>query len=330
MRLKYLIGAMSIALFACHASSAAQSTWHSPRTEHGQPDLQGLWDFGTKTPFQRPAALGERRAHTEQEVIELVRKARDANAALDAPVDLTKNAPSVGGKIGQESDNDAMERRHDFTRVKGEYRTSVIIDPPNGQVPKHADFKDYLAQQKARGIATADGPESLDASTRCSMPLPVPSIFPMPWSALLQIVQSRDHVVLHTEMIHDARIVRLNGRHRGGGARVWLGDSVGRFEGETLVVHTINFRPEQSYAAILPMSDELELTERFTRTARDEITYGFTIVDAKAYTRPFSGERTFTRAAPGDRILEFACHEGNYAMTGILAGARKLEQDASK
>jgi hypothetical protein len=131
-------------------------------------------------------------------------------------------------------------------------------------------------------------------------------------------------------MIHDARIVRMNGKHRGGGAKLWLGDSVGRFEGDTLVVHTINFRPEQSYAAILPMSDEFELTERFTRTGKDEILYRFTIVDAKAYTQPFTGERTVTRAAPGDRILEFACHEGNYAMTGILAGARKLEQDAGK
>lgn len=330
MRLTYLIGSISIALCACHASSAAQSNWRPPRTEHGQPDLQGLWDFGTKTPLQRPAALGERRAHTDQEVLELVRKARDANAALDAPVDLSKNAPAAGGKIGQESDNDAMERRHDFSRVNGEYRTSIVIDPPNGQVPKRADFKDYLARQKERGIETADAPETLDAATRCFHPLPVPSIFPMPWSALLQIVQSRDHVVLHTEMIHDARIVRLNGKHRGGDAKLWLGDSVGHFEGDTLVVHTINFRPEQSYAAILPMSDEFELTERFTRTGKDEILYRFTVVDLKAYTRPFTGERTFKRAAPGDRILEFACHEGNYAMTGILAGARKLEQDAAQ
>lgn len=326
---RHCIDVLLIALCVCHASGAAESSWHSPRTEHGQPDLQGLWDFGTKTPFQRPAALGERRSHTEQEVIELQRKARAANAALDAPVDLSKNAPTVGDRIGQESDNDAMERREDFARVNGEYRTSIVVDPPNGQVPKRAGFNDYLARQKAQGIASADAPETLDASSRCFMPLPVPSIYPMPWSALLQIVQSRDHVVLHTEMIHDARIVRLNGKHRGGGAKLWLGDSVGRFEGDTLVVHTINFRPEQSYAAILPMSDEFELTERFTRTARDEILYRFTVVDAKAYTQSFTGERTFKRAAPGDRILEFACHEGNYAMTGILAGARKLEESES-
>lgn len=293
---------------------------------HSEPDLQGTWDFGTKTPFQRPTELGEKRAYTEREVRKLEAEAREENRQMDAPVDLSKDAPVAGSEVGEEADVVSMDRRHDFTRVNGEYRTSIIIDPPTGQIPKRQEFVDYFAQLKAMGIRPTDGPEALDTPTRCIQPLPVPSIYPMVWSALLQIVQTQDSVVLHTEMFHDARIVRLNGTHPTHGSKVWMGDSIGHYEGSTLVVHTNNFRPEQSYAAIMPMSEDFELTERFTRVGENEIVYGFTVVDPKAYTRPFTGERTLSRSPPGDRILESACHEGNYSMSGILAGARK--QDA--
>jgi hypothetical protein len=289
------------------------------------PDLQGTWDFGTKTPFQRPAELGDKRAYTETEAIELERKAREENRKMAAPVDLSKDAPVAGAQIGEEADVPSMDRRSDLTRVNGEYRTSIVIDPLNGQVPKRKEFADYFARIEARGVRQTDGPETLLTPTRCLNPFPVPSIFPMVWSALLQIVQTKDYVVLHTEMNHDARIVRLNGTHRNHGAKLWMGDSIGHYEGDTLVVHTIDFRPEQSWSAIMPMSADFELTERFTRASDDEIVYRFTVVDPEAYTRPFTGERTLQRASPGDRILEFACHEGNYAMTGILAGARKEE-----
>jgi hypothetical protein len=294
----------------------------------GHPDLQGIWDFGTKTPVQRPAALGEQRAYTEQEAMELESKLREANRRMDAPIDLSKDAPVVGAKINNEADAPSVDRRHDLTRVNGEYRTSIIVDPTNGQLPKRSGFADHNAQLAARNIRATDGPESLDAPTRCIHPLPVPSILPLPYSTLLQIVQTNDHVVLHTEIMHDARIVRLNSTHRQHGAKVWMGDSIGHYEGDTLIVHTINFRPEQSWS-MMPMSEDLELTERFTRLSKDEIVYSFTVVDAKAYTSPFTGERTLKRAAPTDRMLEFACHEGNYAMTGILAGARKQEDLAS-
>ena len=300
------------------------------QTAHSEPDLQGTWDFGTKTPFQRPEELGEKRSYTEQEAREIEAKAREENRRLDAPVDLTRDAPAAGQQVGEEADVVSMDVRHELTPVHGEYRTSIIIDPPTGQIPKRQDFADYFAQLKARGIRPTDGPEALDTPTRCIQPLPVPSIFPMVWSALLQIVQTKDYVVLHTEMNHDARIVRLNGTHPQHGARVWMGDSIGHYEGNTLVVHTRNFRPEQSYAAIMPMSEEFELTERFTRVSEDEIVYAFTVVDPKAYTRQFTGERTLQRAPPDDRILEFACHEGNYSMSGILAGARKEEADAAR
>jgi hypothetical protein len=320
---------LPLVLLACQAAHAGASDWEQGTTEHGHPDLQGTWDFGTKTPFQRPAALGEKRAYTEQEAVDFENKAREANLKMDAPVDLAKDAPVAGAKVGEEADAPSIERRHDLTRVNGEYRTSIIIDPPTGQVPKRKEFLDHLAQLKARGFGAADGPETLDLPTRCMHPLPVPSIYPMPWSALLQIVQTKDHVVLHTEMIHDARIVRLNGTPAKHGAKTWMGDSIGYFEGNTLVVRTSNFRPEQSYASILPMSEDFELTERFTRVSDEEIVYSFTAVDSKAYTSPFTGERTLKRAGERDRMLEFACHEGNYSMAGILAGARKEDEDAA-
>jgi hypothetical protein len=216
-----------------------------------------------------------------------------------------------------------------LTRVAGEYRTSIVIDPLDGRVPRRKEFLDHFGQLAARKILTTDGPEVMDTPTRCLTTLPVPSIYPLPWSTLLQIVQTKDHVVLFAEMIHDARVVPLNGAHATRGERQWMGDSIARFDGTTLVIHTIGFRNEQSYAAIMPMSEDFELTERYTRTGRDEILYSFTVVDPKAYTRPFTGERTLKRASPSDRILEFACHEGNYSMPGILAGARKIERDVA-
>lgn len=320
----------SLLLLTLSPASAHDRASMPPRTEHGHPDLQGLWDFGTKTPFERPAALGDKRAYTESEALEFERQAREANLKMDAPIDLTQGTPEVGAKIGQEADLDSMERRHDLTRVKGEFRTSIIIDPPNGQIPKRKEFVDFFGRIAARGLMSTDGPDTLDAPTRCLSPLPVPTIYPMPWNALLQIVQTQQHVVLHTEMVHEARIVRLNGSHAERRTKVWLGDSIGRFEGDTLVVHTRDFRPEQSYAVLMPMSDEFELTERFTKVSDDEILYSFTVVDRQAYTSPFTGERTLQRAKPRDRILEFACHEGNYSMAGILAGARKEERDAAQ
>jgi hypothetical protein len=323
------IGLLLLLVLAMDATHAA-SKWKTPKTEHGQPDLQGLWDTGTQTPFQRPVNLGEKRAYTAEEAAEFEQKARETNAKMDLPLDLSKDEPKAGAYIGMEADMGSMERRHDITRVNGEYRTSVIVDPPNGRLPLKKGFVDFFGQMRGMGITSSDGPDSMDASSRCLTPMPVPTIFPMPWNSFLQIVQTKDRVVLFTEAPHEARIVRLNSEHLDSRFRLWMGDSIGRWEGNTLVVHTVNFRPEQSYSFMLPMSEDLELIERFTRVSRDEIVYSFTITDLKAFTSSFTGERTIKRADPRDRILQFACHEGNYSMAGILAGTRKQERDAAE
>jgi hypothetical protein len=307
---------------------AAGAKWKTPKTEYGQPDLQGVWDFGTATPFQRSKALGDKRAYTDEEAVSVRNKARENNLRMDAPVDLTRGAPKVGDKISQEADQISMDRRDDLSRVNGEYRTSLIVDPPNGQIPLRQGFVDFHGQREARGLGAYDGPDTMDAVSRCLAGPGTPSLYPMPWNAHLQIVQNKEHVMFSAEGYPDARIVRLDGQHQDVSIRAWLGDSIGHWEGNTLVVHTKNFRSEQSYAYMMKMSDEFQLTERFTPISRDELFYSYTVVDPQAYSAPFTAERILKRLRPDVRTYEVACHEGNYSLGWMLSGTRKQEQDA--
>jgi len=320
----------SFCVLTAFSTHAGGTKWKAPKTEYGQPNLQGNWDFGTSTPFQRPKALGEKRAYTEDEAIAVRNKVREGNLKMDAPVDLTQGAPKVGDAVGQQADEMSFDRRDDLTRVNGEYRTSLIIDPPTGQVALRPGFVDFHGQRAARGIGVYDGPDTMDAPSRCLAGPGTPSMYPYPWNANLQIVQNKEHVMLSAEAYPDARIVRLNSQHQDKSIRAWLGDSIGRWQGNTLVVHTANFRPEQSYAYMMRMSDEFELTERFTLISRDELFYSYTVVDTKSYTAPFTAERILKRLPPGIRAYEVACHEGNYSLGGILSGTRKQEQDAAQ
>jgi hypothetical protein len=305
----------------------ADAKWRAPRTEHGHPDLQGFWDFGTLTPFQRPAELGDRKVHTDAEVAAMERQFRDFFVRLSAKVDHSKNAPQAGDTVGQDADYSAFTQRVDLARVNGEYRTSLIVDPPNGRLPIRPGFVDYNTR-RAHGVTDTDGPDSLELDTRClHYGWAVPSMATMPWNSNMQIVQSKHHVMMATEMIHDARVVRLNGAHHG--LVDWNGDSIGRWEGDTLVVHTINVRLEQSQPP-LHFSEQFELTEYYTLVSPDEILYRYTVVDPLAYTQPFTAERILKRLKPGQHIYEFACHEGNYSLANILSGARKQEQEAKQ
>jgi hypothetical protein len=151
-----------------------------------------------------------------------------------------------------------------------------------------------------------------------------PPMIPLLYNNNYQIVQTKDSVVILVEMVHDARVVRLNSKHRPASVRTWMGDSIGWWEGETLVVETTNFRPDQSFRA---SSQNLKVTERFTRVDPNQVLYRFTVEDPDTFTRPFSGEVAMN--ATGEKIYEYACHEGNYALPGILAGARAQEQEAA-
>ena len=154
-----------------------------------------------------------------------------------------------------------------------------------------------------------------------------PSLTPMMMNPNLQIVQTEDYLMIMTEMIHDARIIRIGDDHSKHNIPQWMGDSVAHWEGDTLVVHSRNFRPEQSSSRSIIISEDFELIERYTLVGDDEIHYGVTVHDEQAYTQPFSGERILSRNAPEEKVYEFACHEGNYSLPGILAGARRLESE---
>jgi hypothetical protein len=324
--------AQTESLFATTSRDQNNSDWIMPRTEHGHPDFQGIWLFGSRTPLQRPAQLGNKQTYSEQEVVELERTMRERNARMDDPLDANRAAPERGARIGQEADDGflAHYREPELVKVNGEYRTSVIVDPVDGRYPLREGFKDFTAMRRAAGLGDTDGPEGQPLSGRCiTFGAAVPSLTPIMMNPNMQIIQNRDYVVIVTEMIHDARIVRLDAEHFSHGIRNWMGDSVGRWDGDTLVVHTRNFRPEQSSPMFIPHSEDLELVERYTLTGDNEIHYSFTASDAQAFTQTVTGERTLTRNSPEQRIYEFACHEGNYSLSSILAGARRQDVESN-
>jgi len=305
------------------------SDWIMPRTEHGHPDLQGTWLFGSTTPFQRRKGLGMKQTYTEEEAVAMERGMQARLERADAPMNPGRDAPEAGARIGQEADDTFLAhwRKPELVKINGEYRTSVIVDPPSGRLPKREGFKDFTAQRKASGLADTDGPEGQPLSGRCIVfGSAVPSLTPIMMNSNLMIVQTEGYVMVMTEMINDARIIRLDDEHFDNGVRNWMGDSIGEWEDDTLVVRSKNFRPEQSSSKSVTLSEDFELEERYTLVGDNEILYAFTFVDPQAYTQAVTGERILYRNSPDDRIYEFACHEGNYSLSGILAGARQLER----
>jgi hypothetical protein len=326
-RLSFTLGlTLGTALICnCYAHAAE---WTMPRTEHDHPDLQGFWTNTTQTPIERPAPLGMQQAYTEAEALALEAVVRQADQEKAMPLDGDRSAPSAGGSIGQEADINFNDSYINVLRVKGEYRTSMIVDPPDGRFPFTADArqKDVIAGWRAAGHGTLDGPEIRPAAERC-LSRGIPPMVVPPYNANYQIVQTRNYVMIQGEMINDARIIRLNAQHFPGEIKTWLGDSIGHWEDDALIVQTRNFRPEISHFRLLS-SDQMTLSERFEIVSEDEIFYSFTVTDPAVYTRPFTEELTLRRHGPGEHLYEYSCHEGNYSLPGILAGARRQEQDA--
>jgi hypothetical protein len=278
-------------------------------------DLEGTWTLGTYTDFQRPKTLSALvLTPAEAEAYEAPRRALHGMVA------------SKADGLGQ-AESEFNERGARLARIHGQIRSSWIIDPPDGQVP-------FTAAAKARlGIGLTpprpdppDNPESQPAPTRCLVNHAAGA--PMIGGAdanLFQIVQTHDHVAIFSEAYHDVRMVRLGaGLTPDAHAGAWLGDSVGHWEGQTLVVETAGFHPGDIVrGGSLLQTAQTRVTERFTREGPDSLFYQFTVSDPTLYTQPWRGEMALDKA-PG-RIFEFACHEGNYAMAGILAGGRREE-----
>jgi hypothetical protein len=310
------------------AASAAGKTWKAPRTADGQPDLQGVWTSATITPLERPAEFGDRKAMTAEEAAKLEGSEAAYNEERNRPTDLAKGEfatcrSGTGATCGY--NNFWLDRGTLVASIGGEKRTSLIVDPANGRVPPLIpERRKFMAERGRTMRANFDGPEARPLGERCLLAFGSssgPPMLPVLYNNHYQIVQNRDSVVILVEMVHDARIVRLGGEHLPATVRKWMGDSVGRWEGDTLVVETSNFTNWESFRGA---TSNLKVVERFTRDSADTIRYAFTVEDPAAFSQPWTAEIPLNRT--NDAIYEYACHEGNYALPGILAGAREDEK----
>jgi hypothetical protein len=329
----------ALAALSIASALAAQSggAYKPPRTEHGYPDLQGMWTNATITPFERPAQFGERSVYTDAEAKAIEQGVFDANAAADKPTDPKLNVQEVNKScevkgfsgVGCGYNNFWVDPGTKLIDINGEKRISMLVDPPNGRMPAilpAAQARNSASRAKFSGLGDSPGPEARSLGERCILSFGSsagPPMIPLLYNNNYQIVQTRDTVTILVEMVHDARIIRIGGGHLPRSIRKWMGDSVGHYEGNTLVVETINFPEQQSFRGASP---NVKVTERFTRIAPNKILYRFTVDDPATFTQPFSGEVAMNA---GEGWYEYACHEGNYAMPGILADERAKEREAS-
>ena len=298
--------------------SFAANTWTSPRTPDGQPDLQGIWTNATITPMERPAELAGKQFFTEQEAAayekQVLEKTNKDRRDGGAEADVGRAYNDAWWDIG--------------TKIVSTRRTSIVIDPPDGKIPPltpAAQAREAARQAASRRPPT--GPEDRGLPERCILwPTAGPPMLPSAYNNNYQILQTPGKVTIFIEMIHDVRIIPLDGRpHISPNIRQWLGDPRGHWEGGTLVVDSTNFTGKNPFRG----SDQnLHLIERFTRVSPDTILYQFTVDDATAFTKPWTGEVTMRRT-PGP-IYEYACHEGNYSMLNMLSGARAEEKAAAE
>lgn len=312
------IGVMA-ALIAAGQGLAVKKTWSAPRTADGQPDLQGVWTNATITPLERPADLAGKVFFTEAEAA-----AYEKRVVENANVDRRRSDISADVALAY---NEAWWDRG--TKVVKTLRTSLIVDPADGKLPPLTPDgqKRAAALAEQRALHPADGPESRSLPERCLLwPTAGPPMMPSVYNNNYQIFQAPGYVAIVVEMIHDVRIIPLDARpHLPSNVRQWLGDSRGHWEGNTLVVETTNFTGKSRFRGT---GENMHLTERFTRTDPDTILYEYTLDDPATYTRPWTAQVTMSKSQ--SLVYEYACHEGNYGMTGILAGARAEEKKGGK
>jgi hypothetical protein len=292
----------------------ASKAWTAPLTADGHPDLQGTWSNASLTPFERPKELAGKEFFTEQEAAEYARRLIDQS-----------NRDRRGATPEEDVNGAYNEAFFDRgTKVASNLRTSIVVDPADGRVPPLTpEGREAAAARAVAQRRRPEGPEDFALPVRCIMwPTAGPPMVPGGYNNNYQIVQTRDYVAIDIEMIHDVRIIPLDGRpHMSSVIGQWMGDSVGHWEGDTLVVDTTNFTDKTHFRG----SDRnLHVVERFTRTDADTLRYRFTIDDPTAFTKPWTGEIAMSRAT--GPIYEYACHEGNYSLASMLAGARAEEK----
>jgi hypothetical protein len=326
MRVPCLVAVVSVmAVTAMVPAAAGQSGKYSPpRMADGKPDLQGTYTFATITPLQRPAQFADKPVLTPEEAAKFEKSENDRlNRDLYTP---EKGQPSAGyppqSQGGVLSYNDFWYERGD--KLTHDLRTSLITDPPDGRIPFTAEARQRSAQRATRG-EMFDNPEDLSLVDQCILGFNAgPPMVSGTYNNNLQIVQSPGYVVIFNEMVHNARIVPTDGRAHGT-APMWTGDSRGHWEGDTLVVETLNFRRETS--SIQGSTAQTKVVERFTRVDPKTIDYQYTVTDPTSYSRPWTASMPL-RAIDGN-LYEYACHEGNYGMMDVLRGARYREKEAA-
>ena len=298
--------AVAAALLLPAAAAGQPAGENEFRTPWGDPDLMGTWSYASLTPLQRPESMADKEFFTAEE-------AAERNLA----VTIDRDPPP--GSVGSYN-----ALWFDRGRVSSDMRTSLIVDPPNGRLPLRPET---VEAQAARRAYLRDHPADswLDRSSfdRCILGFNQgPPMTPGGYNQNMQLFQTEDHVVVLNEMVHDSRIIPIDGRARPG-IDSWTGESRGRWEGDTLVVETIDFSAKHSWRGTTP---ERHLIERFTRVDEDTLVYEFTITDPATWTAPWTAQVPMRlNELP---LFEYACHEGNYSMVNILGGARALEAQA--
>lgn len=323
---------------ALQAQPAKPAKWVLPRTADGHPDLQGNWSNATMTPLERPSGQG--RALTPAQVAALEKVRADSLERGAKASDPDRPAPPKGGDgstgaAGMVGGYNLfyIDAGDHFAIVNGEVRSSIIVDPPEGRIAPLVPAARARMLERAKGMrqwGEYDNPENRPLAERCIMsfgsnagPPMLPNGF---YNNNYTIVQRKDVVLIMTEMVHDTRIIRMDVPHSlPSTMRPWMGESVGHWEGDTLVVTTRNL-PERQWPRTLA-TDALVVTEKFHRTGQYKLLYRFTVSDANTWAGPWSGELPFNKM--DDLIYEYACHEGNYALANVLSGARAMEREAA-
>ena len=306
---------------------AAPKAWTSTRTPWGDPDLQGVWNDATSTPLQRPdnrvgkdVLSDDEAAKFEEELaFGLTRDRRDGGAEVD---------------VNRAYNEHWMDARR--LKITADRRTSLIVDPPDGRLPPLVPLSPERQKARAAGAAANArfiagmpySPEEMSLPVRCIIRTDAPPYLPTIYNNDFQIYQSPGYVVIAPEMIHSARIIPLDGRpHLGKNLRQWLGDTRGRWDGNSLVIETTNFRTDNGVVYQGANPEAYRITERFTRVAPDTINYEFTISDPTTWTKPWTAVIPWTKIDPAEQMYEYACHEDNFDFVHLLNGARIREKN---
>jgi len=318
------------------------------RTPEGFPDLQGVYNTATLTPLERPDPNKLVLSEDEAQAIEKTEAARIERASR--PSDGGRDAPPVGGDGSTGAAGNVggynhfwLDRGNSTIVVDGQRRASIVVDPPSGQVPPVNAEAQKRAMAAVRATPTSDAPENVESAARGAYDNPEqrplgercllgfgstsgPPSLPVLYNNFKQIVQTKDYVMILVEMNHDARVIPLNKPHAPAHIKKWMGDSVARYEGDQLVIETTNFTNKTRFRGA---SENLKVTERFWRVDDKTIMYRFTVEDPSTWSTPWTGQYPWVLGESDERLYEYACHEGNYALGDILRGERLLEAEAA-